>query len=44
MTKDETLRLALEVLKAAYVPVDLDEQREQAIAAIQQALNTEETV
>jgi hypothetical protein len=38
MTKDEALRLALEVLKAAYVPAELDEQREQAITAIKEAL------
>jgi hypothetical protein len=37
MTKEE-LRLALEVLKSAYVPVDLDEQREQAISAIEAEL------
>jgi len=36
--KDEALKLALEVLKAAYVPADLDEQREKAIAACEQAL------
>ena len=39
MTKDEALAmdLALEILKAAYVPADLDEQREKAITAIEQA-------
>ena len=31
------LDLALEVLKAVYVPADLDEQREKAITAIKQA-------
>ena len=34
----EALRLALEVLKAAYVPADLDKQREKAITAIKEAL------
>jgi hypothetical protein len=38
MTKDEALKLALEVLNAAYVPADLDEQREKSITAIKQAL------
>lgn len=37
MTKEE-LRLALEVLKSAYVPVELDEQREQTIRAIEDEL------
>jgi hypothetical protein len=37
-TKDEALKLALEALKAAYVPADLDEQREKTITAIKQAL------
>jgi hypothetical protein len=37
MTTDKALDLALEVLKAAYVPADLDEQREKAITAIKQA-------
>jgi hypothetical protein len=36
--KDEALKSVLEVLKAAYVPADLDEQREKAIAACEQAL------
>ena len=36
--KDEELKSVLEVLKAAYVPADLDEQREKAIAACEQAL------
>ena len=35
MTKEEALTLALEVLKAAYVPADLDDQREKAIAALE---------
>ena len=34
---ERALDLALEVLKAAYVPADLDEQREKAITAIKQA-------
>jgi len=38
MTKDEALKLALEILNAAYVPADLDKQREKAITAIKQAL------
>jgi hypothetical protein len=38
MTDKEALKRALEVLKAAYVPADLDEQRENAITAIKQAL------
>jgi len=42
MTKDEGLRLALEVLKAAYVPVDLDKQREKAITAIKAALEAKD--
>ena len=37
MTTDEAMDLALEILKAAYVPADLDEQREKAITAIEQA-------
>ena len=37
MDKDKALDLALEILKAAYVPADLDEQREKAITAIKQA-------
>lgn len=37
MTK-EAMKLALEVLNAAYVPADLDEQREKSITAIKQAL------
>jgi hypothetical protein len=36
--KDEALKLALEILNAAYVPADLDKQREKAITAIKQAL------
>ncbi len=36
--KDEALKSVLEVLKAAYVPADLDEQREKAITACEQAL------
>ena len=35
MTKDEALTLALEILKAAYVPADLDEQREKAITELE---------
>ena len=42
MTKDEALRLALEVLKAAYVPIDLDEQREKAITAIEASLEAKD--
>jgi hypothetical protein len=42
MTKDKALRLALEVLKAAYVPIDLDEQREKAITAIKAALEAKD--
>jgi hypothetical protein len=37
MTK-EALKLALEILNAAYVPSDLDKQREKAITAVKQAL------
>jgi uncharacterized protein YifN (PemK superfamily) len=40
--KDGALRLALEVLKAAYVPVDLDKQREKAITAIKAALEAKD--
>lgn len=35
MTKHEALTLALEILKAAYVPADLDEQRERAITELE---------
>ena len=35
MTKHEALTLALEILKAAYVPADLDEQREKAIIELE---------
>ena len=42
--KDEALRMALEVLNAAYVPIDLDEQREKAITAIKQALTAQQAV
>ena len=35
MTKHEALTLALEILKAAYVPADLDEQREKAITELE---------
>ena len=38
----EVLKLALEVLKAAYVPADLDDQREKAITAIKEALEQTE--
>ncbi len=41
MTKEE-LQLALEVLKSAYVPIDLDEQREQVITAIKAALEAKD--
>ena len=37
MSKEE-IKLALEVLKAAYVPADLDEQRERAITAFETEL------
>ena len=33
--KDEALKLALELLKAAYVPADLDEQRERTIKELE---------
>jgi hypothetical protein len=36
--KHEELKSVLEVLKAAYVPADLDEQREKAITFCEQAL------
>jgi hypothetical protein len=42
MNKDEALRLALEVLKAAYVPADLDKQRDKAITAIKAALEAKD--
>jgi hypothetical protein len=38
MTHIKVMKQALEVLKAAYVPADLDEQREKAITAIKQAI------
>jgi hypothetical protein len=42
MNKNEALRLALEVLKAAYVPADLDKQRDKAIIAIKAALEAKD--
>jgi hypothetical protein len=42
MTQTEALRLALEVLKAAYVPADLDKQRDKAITAIKAALEAKD--
>ena len=33
--KDEALKMALELLKAAYVPADLDEQRERTIKELE---------
>ena len=38
MTHIKVMKQALEVLKAAYVPADLDEQREKAITAIKQVI------
>ena len=43
MTKHEALKLALEILKAAYVPADLDEQREKAITELEALAQPERT-
>ena len=43
MTKHEALTLALEILKAAYVPADLDEQREKAITELEALAQPERT-
>jgi hypothetical protein len=38
MKQEDIIRMAREILNAAYVPADLDEQREKAITAIEEAL------